>query len=320
MLEFWPIILGSADASEAFGCCASSDDSGTFLRPPPTLQQRYYRACVPGPLPPLIQSSLQNSMVPAKPLEILAEEAIRTVCRWTGGVRNGHRSRGQSSGRGTTSRRRVMSLASSTSQVGGHLMICTSSWTLASILTHSALHTLATRKLYRHTSPTHPDLCFQTQPAHSGRHADGYGFHKLHRDNTPSCTVIRDTQDTEGGKLPRFLRFLRGWKLLSPGRTRTVFSPERVAINRSKTGLGGSTAHGRVWRVDGAWTRSLWSCCAVPRGPRDFSRCAHGNWCRRPLRSRVRGPSSLHHQFRTDFLKTSLCTKLDILAPASIEQ
>ena len=94
------------------------------------------------------------------------------------------------------------------------------------------------------------------------------------------------------------------------------FSPERVAINRSKTGLGGSTAHGRVWRVDGAWARSLWSCCAVPRSPRDFSRCAHGNWCRRPLRSHVRGPSSLRHQFRTDFLKTSLCTKLDILAPA----
>ena len=116
VLEFWPIVFGSADASEAFGCCASSDDSGTLLQPPPTLQQRYYRACVPGPLPPLIQSSLQNSMAPAKPLEILAEEAIRTVCRWTGGVRNGHRSRGQSSGRGTTSRRRVMSLASSTSQ------------------------------------------------------------------------------------------------------------------------------------------------------------------------------------------------------------
>ena len=43
-------------------------------------------------------------------------------------------------------------------------------------------------------------------------------------------------------------RCLRGWKLLTPGRTRKLFS-ECVVINRSKTGRGGSTADGRGFLV-----------------------------------------------------------------------
>ena len=43
------------------------------------LQQSCCPACVPKPLPPLTQSSLQNPMVPTTSSEILAEEATRTI-------------------------------------------------------------------------------------------------------------------------------------------------------------------------------------------------------------------------------------------------
>ena len=255
----------------------------------PTLQQPYDRACVPGPLPPLIQSSLQNSMVPAKPLEILAEEDTRTVQRrWTRGeVRNGHRSRGQD----VAPRRGAVSCLwrARLRQIVGHLMICTSSRTLASILTHCALHTLATRKLYRHTPPTLPHLCFHTQPAHSGRHADGYGFHKLlpRPTHVKGCSttvathhhaeLFRDTQDTEVASYQDSTGFCEDGNCSLQSAHEKLF-PQTC---------GCQSQQNWAWRVHGAWARSLWLRCAVPPGPRDFSRCAHGNWCRRPLRSRT---------------------------------
>ena len=39
-----------------------------------------------------------------------------------------------------------------------------------------------------------------------------------------------------------------------------------------------------AWRVDGARARSFWSCCAATPSPRNFFRCAHDSWYRRPLR------------------------------------
>ena len=56
-----------------------------------------------------------------------------------GGVRNGYRTRGQSSGRARLR------------QAVGHLMSCSSSATSASLLEHRVLRTLAARKLYQQT-------------------------------------------------------------------------------------------------------------------------------------------------------------------------
>ena len=58
-------------------------------------------------------------------------------------------------------------------QVDGHLMSCSSSATSASLLEHRALRTLATKKTSPATTRALPDLCCQTQFAHSGRDADG---------------------------------------------------------------------------------------------------------------------------------------------------
>ena len=65
------------------------------------------------------------------------------------------------------------------------------------------------------------------------------------------------------------------------------FHSKRVVINRSKTGIGGSTT---------ARALSSWSCCAVTPGLRNFIRCEHDNWCHQPLRSRIRGPSQFRHE------------------------
>ena len=119
----------------------------------PKLQQPYSRAFVRKPLPPLLQSRLQNLTVPRKPLEILAGETIRTV-QADGGEEESetvteHEDRHQdvASRRGTMScRRRAWSR-----QDIGHLMRCSSSATSASLLEHSALRTVATRKLFPQT-------------------------------------------------------------------------------------------------------------------------------------------------------------------------
>ena len=93
----------------------------------PKLQQPHSRVCVLKPLPPLIQSSEQSPTIPAKPSEILAEEAIRTP--------------GQSSGCGTTSRRGVMSTASSLSpRCWASDELCSSSVTSASLLELHSRH------------------------------------------------------------------------------------------------------------------------------------------------------------------------------------
>ena len=117
-LIFWPILFGSVDVSEAFGCCTDSSESvvrysnhhkrrlSNVPNPAGTTRpklQPHSRVLVLRPLP-LIQPSEQSQTIPTMPLEILAEEA--------------HRTRGQSSERGTMSWRRVMSTASSASPSG----------------------------------------------------------------------------------------------------------------------------------------------------------------------------------------------------------
>ena len=58
-------------------CCVNTSKNYGITRP--KLQHSCSRAFVLKPLLPLIQSSEQSPTIPAKPLEILAEEAIRTV-------------------------------------------------------------------------------------------------------------------------------------------------------------------------------------------------------------------------------------------------
>ena len=127
-----------------------------ITRPRPTLPQPYSRAFVLKPLPPTIQSSQQNPMVPTKLLEILAEEAIRTihadgreeeseaVTEHEDSLRDG------APRRGAMSRRRRARFC----QNVGHLMSCSFSATSATLLEYRALRTLATRKLYQQT-PEH---------------------------------------------------------------------------------------------------------------------------------------------------------------------
>ena len=95
--------------------------------------------------------------------------------------------------------------------------------------------------------------------------------------------VLRDVSIPPG---TRSHLCLRSWKVLTPGHTRKAF-----LLN-----VWISIAPNWSWRVDGAWALSSWSCCVVTPSLRNFFRCEHDSWCHQPLRSRIRGPSSLRHE------------------------
>ena len=157
VLKPWPIPFGDVDVSEAFNCCASSDDSGT---PSQQSQASLYKrsSCCSNNLSKvattvfsytcLEASSTYDPVQPAKsngPNEAVGDGHKDYSRRWRrGGIRSGHRTRRQSSGRGTTSRRHVFSTASSASPSCWSLMSCSlvlrdvSIPTLAHLLTFAA--------------------------------------------------------------------------------------------------------------------------------------------------------------------------------------
>ena len=168
----------------------------------PKVQQPCSRECVQKPLPPLIQSGLQNPMVPTKPLEILVEEATRIV-RSDGGEEEPetvteHEDSHQDAAprRGAVSVRRRARLR----QVVGHLMRCSSSATSASLLEHCALRALAKRKLYQQTLE-HFLTCVAKRMLPILKDTDGYAAYRIqqrqymfgvqhHRDNTQMAAFM----------------------------------------------------------------------------------------------------------------------------------
>ena len=146
-------------------------------------------------------------------------EAIRNYpLRWRrGGVRNRFGKRGQSSGCGTSSSRRVMSTASSASPSG---WASDELFVLRDVSIPPGTPCPAYPG-YQKTSPAYtctlPDLCCQTQLAHSGGHADGYGSHSIlqrpvhvwrttpswqHTDGCPHAQISPPYSRHGGGKLP----------------------------------------------------------------------------------------------------------------------
>ena len=120
------------------------------------LQQLYFRAVVLKPLPLTIQSSQQNTMIPPKPLEILSEEAIRTVHADGREEESEAVTEHEDSHQDVAPRRGAMSCRRRAQlRLDGHLMSCSSSATSATLLEHRALRTLATRKLDQQTLETH---------------------------------------------------------------------------------------------------------------------------------------------------------------------
>ena len=153
--ELWSILFGAVDVSEAFGCCAS-DDSGTPWQPSQASLDKRFSSCRSHssevatavfscmcPAASATQSCLQNLVVPTKPLEILAgpseqptqmeERRNPKQLQKTRTVRTRHHVE-------APCRRRAR-----LRQVVGHLMICSSSATSASLLEHLSLRTVATR-------------------------------------------------------------------------------------------------------------------------------------------------------------------------------
>ena len=118
----------------------------------PKLQQPYSRALVLKPFPPTILSSQQNPMVSTELLEILAEEAIRTI-RGDGRVEEFEAVTKHEDSHQDVARRGAMSCRRRDRllRIVGHLMSCSSSAMSASLLEHSVLRTLATEKFYLQT-------------------------------------------------------------------------------------------------------------------------------------------------------------------------
>ena len=214
--------------------------------------------------------------------------------------RGGVRTRGQSSGSGTSSRRRVTSTASSASP---------SCWALDELLVlRDVSIPLGTpcpapfgyQKALPANTRTLPDLCCQTQFAHSGGHADGYGSHSLQQRSIHVWGTASPGQHADA--CPRALMSpmleTRRWQATDSTNVcdagscsllvaREKFFPETCGY-QSQQNWG--------WRVAGAWALSSWSCCAVAPGLRNFFRCERDSWCHQPHRSRIRGPSSLRHE------------------------
>ena len=176
--------------------------------------------------PPPIQSSEQCPTIPAKPLEILAEEAIRTIRADGGKEETEMDTEHEDSHPVAAPRPGAMSCRrrGRFHQVVGHLMGCSSSASSASLLEHRALRTLATRKLCKQTREHFLTFFCQTQFAHPGRHADGCRSHNNQQRSkhvwmaAPMHWYPRHSRHG-CGKRPRFQWCLRGWKLPIPGRS-----------------------------------------------------------------------------------------------------
>ena len=125
VLELWPTLFGSVDVSEASGCCASSDGSVTPSQPSQASLDKRSSSCRnhSSEVPTAVFSRLcPEASSTSDPVELAEPDSSPTKpfgnlgrrdCdnyprRWRrGGIRNGDRTLGQSSARGTTSRRRV---------------------------------------------------------------------------------------------------------------------------------------------------------------------------------------------------------------------
>ena len=137
------------------------------------------------------------------------------------------------------------------------------------------------------------DLCCLTQFAHST-----HRWIRLSLFTTTLNTCLRYCITGQADKIPLVSARLGIAHSLSHA---TSFA----SGYQSKQNLG--------WRVVGAWAFSSWSCCAVTPGLRNFFRCEHDSWCHQPLRSRLRGSSSLRHQKMDSLLvrlrlNASLCS------------
>ena len=90
---------------------------------------------------------------------------------------------------------------------------------------------------------------------HSGGDANGYGSHifqqrstQHHRGNTLMAALVHRYHPYSrhgGGKLPRFTPVSAMLEIAHSWSQAKSFLPKRQVINRSKTGVGGSSTHGR---------------------------------------------------------------------------
>ena len=174
--------------------------------------------------------------------------------RRRGGIRNGHRTRRQSSGRGITSRHRVMSATSLESP--GY-------WAFDALLDLRDVNIPAGTQCpayrgYQNICPansrTLPDFCCQTQPVNFGRHRDGYRSYNVqqhpghvwvqhHRGNTLMAALISPMLETRRWQATKISLVSTGWKLLTPRSHTKSFFPQTC---------GYQSQQNWAWRVDGA--------------------------------------------------------------------
>ena len=233
------------------------DDSGTPSQPSQASPDERPSSCKNHlKPPPLIQSSLPNLTVPMKPLEILAGEATRTIHADGGEEESAtvteHEDRHQdvASRRGAVScRRRAWSR-----QDIGHLMRCSTSATSTSLLEHSALRTVASRKIVQQTlehfqttvadrklsildnTETDTDLTMysNTQDMFWVQH---------HRGNTLMAALTSPMLETRRWQATKISLMSAGWKLLTPRSHTKSFFPQTC---------GYQSQQNWAWRADGA--------------------------------------------------------------------
>ena len=220
----------------------------------PKVQQPYSRACV---LKPPAESCGPNEAVGDRVRRSHQNHPRRWRRR---GVQNGHRTRRQSSGCGTSSRRRVMSMASSASPgcwTFDELLVFATS---ASLLDR-AFRALATRKLYQQTLQHFLTVVANRNFVDFGRRTNGCGSDNVQQRSVHVWSGLSLGQHTDGCPHAQISPFLktRRWHAtkiplvfarLEIAHTRShakSVSPKRVVINPSKTGVGGSSAHGRFF-------------------------------------------------------------------------
>ena len=213
VLESWPILFGSVDVSEALGCCSDPGDSSTIQHhrrclpnipipagiPRPKLQQPLSRVCVLKPLPPLILSTEQGPTIPAKPLEILAEEAIRTIRADGGEEQSETDTEHEDSHQGAAPRSGVVSMSSVSSP-------SPSGWAFELFVLRDVSIPPGTpcpaylghqRTLPANTR-TLPNLGCHTHFSHSGRHADGCRSHNIQQRSIHVWCTATPGQHTDG--------------------------------------------------------------------------------------------------------------------------
>ena len=122
-----------------------------------------------------------------------------------------------------------MLTTSRASLVVGHLMSCSSSATSASLLEHRVLRTLATRTLYQQTLEHFLTFAAKRSlPMDTALtiYSNAQYMFLVHASPLMAALMHSYHQYSKhgSGKLPRFRRCLRGWKFLTPDRTRKVFS------------------------------------------------------------------------------------------------